>query len=330
MSTVIIIALAIGIGVLLVYIIKTVVIPRRTAAAANLLNKSKILQTIRKAKSAIEKDPQNSEAHFILGKAFLADKRDEQAFREYRTAARLGIEGTNIPETEFRETIAGLYARFHEEEEALKEYVYLIKQHPEFAEYYFQAGKLFSGRNRGELAVQYMRKAISLNPKDERYHFELGMHYYHAKRVTEAGGEFEAVLKLNPVNGEALFYLGKMRKDSKNYADALPFLEKAARDPENKFRALVELGSCYMSLKMIDKAIIELERASNIITDEADPLSLYARYFLGMCYEKKQEFARAIVQYDRIYAQKKNFRDVAEKVSQYEGYRQESAEKGNS
>ena len=321
-GTVIIILLSVGVALLMVFLVKKVILPKRASEAANQLDKSNVLKAIKAAKAAIEKDPQNAEAHYLLGRAYLADKREEQAFREYRSAGRLGIAGKNIPETEFRETAASLYAKFHEEEEALKEYVLLIKSHPENPEYYFRAGKLFSGRNRGDLAEQYLSKAASINPKEGRYRFELGMHYYLSKKIKEAGAEFDAALKLNPQDGHVLLYMGKILKDAKDFAGAVPYLEKASRDQEYKLRALVELGSCYMSLKMLDKAIPELERAVNCIKKEAEPDSLYARYFLAMCFEKQKEFTKAITQWDKIYAQKKNFRDVGEKLTQYMEYRQ--------
>ena len=324
---VIIIVLAVGIVFLAVHIIRNVILPKRAAAAKDFLGKNENLKAMRAAKAAIEKDPKDAEAHYLLGKAYLADNREEQAFREYRTASRLSITGKNIPETEFRETIARLYAKFNDPEEALKEYVLLIKQHPDNPEYYFQAGKLFASRNRADLADQYLYKAVNLNPNEARYHLELGMFYYLAKRIKEAAVEFEAILKLNPSDGEALLYMGKILKDSKDYAGAIPYLEKAARDQEYKLRALVELGGCYMSLKMLGKAVVELERAVNIIQKEAEPDSLYARYFLAMCYEKNQEFGKALAQWDIIYAQKKNFRDVGEKLTQYIEYRAGNAEK---
>lgn len=326
-NLIIIIVLIIGAGCLLVFLLKNIILPRRAAAAASFLDKNKILQTIRTAKAAIEKDPKDSEAHYILGKAYLADKRDEQAFREFKSVNRLGIEGWNIPETEFRESIALLYTKYREEEEALKEYILLIKKNPANPDYYFLAGKLFSFRSRATLAEQYLRKAAYLNPKDARYRFELGLHYYHSKKIKESGAEFEATLRVDPSNAQALLYLGKTRKDTKEYSEAIPYLEKASRSPECKLRALVELGGCYMSLKMPDKAVQELERAVNNIENEAEPDSLYARYFLALCYEKKQEFSKAVAQWDLIYAQKKNFRDVGEKLTQYIDYRQEDTEK---
>ena len=321
MGFVICIIIAAGIGVLAFFVVKNVVMSKRSSGAADSMDKKNILQAMRTAKAAIEKDPQNAEAHYMLGKAYLADKREELAFRSYRSASRLGITGKNIPEMEFRETIAGLYAKFNEPEEALKEYVLLIKQHPENPDYYFRAGKIFSSRNRADLAEQYLRKAASLNPKSGVYRFELGLFYYLSKKMKEASGEFDAVIRIDPMNSQAHLYMGKLLKDTKDFSGALPYLEKASRDQEYKLKGLVELGSCYMSLKMMDKAVQELERGVAIIEKEAEPDSLYARYFLAMCYEKMQDIPKALAQWDKIYAQKKNFRDVGEKLTQYIEYR---------
>ena len=326
-QTLVTIILIFGVGVLVFLLVKMVILPKKAAAAENYLNRDNLQKAKISAKAAIEKDPHDAEAHYLLGKAYLADNRDEQAFKEYRSASRMGITGKNIPETEFHETLAALYAKFHEEEEALKEYIMLIKKHPENPEYFFNAGKLFSSRNRGDLAGQYLKKAVSLNPKETRYRYELGMHYYLSKQLKEAGVEFEAAIKLDPSNCQAQFYMGKVLKDAKDYSGAIDYLEKAARDQDNKLRSLVELGGCYMSLRIMDKAIQELERAVNSIEKEAEPDSLYARYFLAMCYENTKEYQKAIAQWEKIYAQKKNFRDVGQKLTQYNEYKMGNAEK---
>lgn len=319
---IIVIFLAVGIGFLAFYLIRNGVLSGKTAKTAGLVDKNKNLQAIKEGKAAVEKNPKDAEAHFYLGKAFLAEKRDEQALREFKSVSRLGIEGKNIPENEFRQTIAALYVQFNETEEALKEYLLLIKNRPENPEYYFQAGIIFNNRNRGDLAENYLKKAISLNPKESRYYAELGVILYQAKKLKEADTTLEAALKLDPGSSKIHFYKGKIHKDAKDYNAALPFLERASHDPEYKIRSLIESGSCYMSLKMTDKAITELERAIKIIENDAGQDSLYARYFLGMCYEKKQDYPKAIAQWEKIYAQKKNFQDVGEKLTQYQEYRQ--------
>jgi tetratricopeptide (TPR) repeat protein len=321
------IVLAAGVGFLAFYLIKTILLPRRAAAAEGYLHKNKNLQAIKAGKAAVEKDPKDAEAHYYLGRALLAENRAEQALREFKSVSRLGIEGKNIPETEFRQTIAKLYLQCGESEEALKEYLLLVKLHPENPDYFYWAGKIFGDRNRTDLAEQYLSQAVSLNPKEGRYHFALGVALYQNKKIRDANIALENALKADPSNGQVHFYMGKVHKDAKDYAGAISSFEKAARDQNYRGRALVEIGSCYMSLKMVDKAIPELERAVKAIEDETCSDSLYARYFLAMCFEKKQEYSKAIVQWERIYSQKKNFRDVGEKLTRYEQYRQEAAEK---
>jgi tetratricopeptide (TPR) repeat protein len=323
----IIIVLTAGVGFLAFYLIKTFLLPRRAAAAEGYLSKNKNLQAIKAGKAAIEKDPKDAEAHYSLGKALLAENRTEQALREFKSVSRLGIEGKNIPETEFRQTIAGLYLQHNESEEALKEYLLLIKLHPENPDYFYRAGKIFGDRNRTDLAEQYLGKAVSLNPREGCYHLAFGVALYQNKKIRDANTELENALKTDPSSGQIHYYIGKVHKDAKDYAGAIPSFEKAARDQEYRIRSLVELGSCYMSLKMVDKAVPELERAVNAIEEESGADSLYARYFLAMCYEKKQKYAEAVVQWEKIYAQKKNFRDVGEKLTKYQQYRQETTGK---
>jgi tetratricopeptide (TPR) repeat protein len=128
-------------------------------------------------------------------------------------------------------------------------------------------------------------------------------------------------LKFQSDNAQIHFFLGKIQKDAKDYAAAAGAFEKAARDPEFRIRALVERGGCYMALNAPEKAIPDLERAVGAITDEGAQDGLYARYFLGLCCEKTRDLDKAIAQWEKIYAVKKNFRDVGAKLAQYQELR---------
>jgi len=46
-----------------------------------------------------------------------------------------------------------------------------------------------------------------------------------------------------------------------------------------------------------------------------------------MCYELNGSIPKALAQWDKIYAQKKNFRDVGEKLTKYIEYRSAMEEK---
>ncbi|MDR1178661.1 MAG: tetratricopeptide repeat protein [Spirochaetaceae bacterium] len=315
-----IIILVVGIGFLAMILIKSIAAPQRLETLEKLLKKGKTQSAIKAAKALLARDQRNAEIHYFLGKAYLAESKAELALLEFKAVNQIGVRGV-IPELEFRRQTAQLYYKFGQLEEALKEYLLLIKMEPVKGEYYYWAGRLFAERNRNDMAEKYLRKAGELNPRDGKVHYELGVMLYRDKKSPDARAELETAIKYQSDNAQAYFYLGKIQKDSKDYHGALASFEKAQRDAAFKVKALVERGGCYMSLNAVDKAIPELDRAVRAVTDEGSAEALYARYFLAMCYEKTRELDKAIVQWDKIYARKQNFRDVGAKLSQYQEYR---------
>jgi tetratricopeptide (TPR) repeat protein len=315
---VIIIVLVTGIGFLAFYLIRTQFAIGKEDSLAGLIKNGKLQKAVSSARSIIEKDDRNAEARYYLGLAYFLQNRRDLAYREYKIVNQIGVSGRLIPEEEFRTTMAQLYAENNESQEALKEYVLLIKLNPKKSDYYCEAGKLFVGENRPDLAEQYLKRASNLSPRDSRFHFELGNHYYRLKKAKEARTELETAVKCDPNNAQACFALGRLQKDTKDYAGALGSFEKAAREGDFKIRALTERGNCYLAMRSPDKAAPELERAVQNITDESQSDSLYARYFLGLCYEEKEEPEKAVVQFNKIYGIKKNFRDVGEKLTRYQ------------
>jgi tetratricopeptide (TPR) repeat protein len=320
-ALVVIIVLVVGVGFLAFFLVKSIIVPKRVEALEGLIKRGKTQTAIKTAKRIVTNDPKNVEAHYYLGLAYRGENKDELAFIEFKAVNQLGISDTNIPEIEFRQVLAQLFVKYNQGEEALKEYLLLIKKNPQKPEYYYWAGKLFSERNRGDLAENYLRKAAELSPRDAKIHYELGVMLYRSKKPRDAKTELETALKLQGDNAQAYFYLGKIQKDGKEYVGAAASFEKAARDAHFKIRALVERGGCYMALDALEKAVPDLERAVSAITDEAANDSLYARYFLSICYEKKRDIDKAIAQWEKIYTQKKNFRDVGEKLSRYQELR---------
>ncbi|RKX87684.1 MAG: restriction endonuclease [Spirochaetes bacterium] len=318
---VLVLIIGIAIAVITIFIMKSVLAPKKLATVANYQKQGKHLAAIRLVKQILLKEPRNAEAHYLLANSYLAENKAEIALMELKAVNQIGSFGGYCKENEFRLIIAELYEQFNQPEEALKEYVLLIKLMPTMGEYYYRAGKLFENRNKAEKAVQYYRKAIQLTPRLSKAHYSLGFILFRGKKNVEAKAEFEAALKYKADFYAAHFYLGKLQKGNHDYIPALLSFEKASRDQDFKVKSLVERGACYMSLKSFDKAIIELERGIKLTSNAASPETLYARYFLASCHEQERDFENAIDQWEQIYAKKPNFRDVAEKLSQYQELR---------
>ncbi|MDR2135769.1 MAG: tetratricopeptide repeat protein [Treponema sp.] len=323
-----IVVLAAGVGFLLVFILRLVLSPRRVEALGTLIKQGKTGLVISSAKRLLARDSKNAEARYYLGLAYHAEKKEEDAYREFKILNSLSIQGKMIPEQEYRQTLAQLYAAHGETEEALKEYLLLIKLAPRQGEFYYQAGKLFAARGKGDTAREYLQKAAELSPKDGNIYYELGLLCYKEKRAPEAKAALERALRFQKEDGQGRtwFYLGKLQKDVKDYDGARGAFERAARDPEFRVRALVERGGCFMAQNDIDHAQQDLEKAAAAIKDESSSDSLFARYFLGVCYEKRREIDKALVQWEQVYAQKKGFKDVGEKLSQYREFKSKAGE----
>jgi tetratricopeptide (TPR) repeat protein len=323
MRIIVILIIIVGsaVAVFTIFLAKSIFSPKKISGLANLVKQKKTTAAMRLAKQIIAKEPRNSDAHYLLGCAYLEDNKSELALMEFKTVNQISQFGRYCPEIPFRQMIAELYAKYNQAEEALKEYLLLIKKNPEDAKNYFHSAVLFEERNRSDKALFYYRKSLEINPTQGEAHYRLGLLMYNNKQKGEAKTEIELALRYSPDNYKAAFYLGKIYKEKHDYTAALPAFEKAQKDPEYKIKSLVERGGCFMSLNNTERAIAELERAVKLSGAETSAEAIFGRYFLAMCYEKIRKIERAIEQWEFIYSKKRTFKDVAEKLSQYQDLR---------
>ncbi|MBN2874170.1 MAG: tetratricopeptide repeat protein [Spirochaetales bacterium] len=318
---ILIIIFGIAVGVLSYFLIRMILMPKRLSAVSDLLKQNRNAAATKLVKAILAREPRNAVAHYYMGKIYLAEGKHELALMEFKTVGGIGQFDHDLPEKEFRRIIADLYERFGQLEEALKEYILLVKGEPGNAEYYYQCARIFDERGKADVAVKYARKAVELNPRHGKAHYTLGVILYKTKHPLEARAEFEASMKFDPSNYDAYYYLGKLLKESNDYTGALLAFERAQKSPALKIKALVERGGTYMSQGSYENAAIELERAIKLSKDEGSTEALYGRYFLSLCYENLKNLDKAIEQWEKIYAKKPQFKDVAEKLTQYQEYR---------
>ncbi len=314
---VIILVLAVGICFLAVFALKSVFQPKQISSIAKLIKQQRYAAAQKAAKAMIAKNPRDFIAHYYLGKAYLADKKNELALMEYKFVNQKAIFDGQIPEAEFRKQLAQLFIKFNQTEDALKEFLLLTKLEPAVAENYFQVGKLYEMQNRYDQSLGFYQKAIQLAPKHVKAHAACGLAYFRTKQVDKAKKEIDYAIKLSPETASTYYYLGKILKEQKDYSGAVKAFEKSLRDPEFKQRALLERGSCYMSAGAEDNAIAEFDKAVRASKDEGAQETLYAHYFLAACYEKQRNLDKAIEHWQAIYKKNRSFRDVGAKLSEY-------------
>ena len=298
-------------------IFKSILSPKKIENIQKLIKQGKYPAAIKTAKAILSKNPRDFKAHYFLGKAYLLDGKPELALMEYKIVNQTAIFDSSFSETEFRKQISQLYYKYNQPDEALKEYLLLIKLEPQVSEHYYNAGKIFESRSRSEQALAHYQKAISLDKRNVKAHAALGLLLYRAKQYGEAKKAIDYAISLSPQTYSSYYYLGKILKEGKDYAGAIKAFEKAMRDTEFRQRALIESGTSYMAVNQTEKAIIEFDRALSSASDTNSQESLYARYFLANCYEKERKIDKALEQWEKIYQVNHTFRDVPAKLAQY-------------
>ncbi|QSH92045.1 tetratricopeptide repeat protein [Treponema medium] len=302
-------------------LIRSIISPKKTAIIEKYINAGKYTTAIKRAKAIIAKKPRDTKAHYLLGKAYLADGRAELALMEFKTISKATFEST-AQEKEFRSLLAQLYERFQQHTEALAEYALLIKLDPQNAEYYYAIGQLFEQLNKTEQAIFHYRQVISLNPKHAAAHAALGLLLFRNKLMSEAKQEIATALKLEPDNTTALYYQGRLLRETKEYAQALASFEKAARNADLRQKCFTERGLCYLDANSLEKAAFEFDRALKLTTAKnTSPDTLRLRYAAAACYEKMRDLDRAIEQWEIIHTVTPNYKDVADKLNQYRDLR---------
>ncbi len=303
--------------------LRAIVAPRRLASINDMIRSGKLPQAIRAAKSILAKDSRNIAARYALARAYLKDNKPELSLHEMRTINEIGVFDGAIDESVFRKEMAELFLQFKQPEEALKELLLLQKLNPGNAETHYLIGNLMADRNKGAQALSHFRKAIEINPRHANARFRLGMLCYRAKQTDEAREQLQMALRISPDLHAANYYLGKLQKDSGEFPAAAASFDKATRDPEYKVKALIDKGLAEVKYGATDKAETDLERAVSLTSDPNSKETLYAKYALAALYERGRKIEPATDLWEQIYSVQANFRDVAEKLSQYQELRQD-------
>lgn len=322
MSTLIIILiLSSTVLILLFFILKSILSPKKISGVEKNIASGKYSAAIKLAKKLLTKDERNTEIRYLLGKAYLSDGKPDLALIEFKKLSKNGLFSSKAKEAEFRSQLAELYTRFNKTEEALQEYVLLIKLDDKNPKYYFEAGKILEDRNKTDHAIAYYEKAVSLDSKYVAAYARLGFLFYRSNHFAEAEKAISTALKLDPSNNETMYYHGRILRAKKDYAPALAAFEKAARDKNFRAKCFLERGITYAETNNIDKAVFEFTRAVNSAKNPNSNDALNARYLLASCYEKKRDLDKAIAEWEQINKINSKFKDVKSKLAEYQDLR---------
>ncbi|HZZ17017.1 MAG TPA: DUF3857 domain-containing protein [Candidatus Sulfotelmatobacter sp.] len=125
-------------------------------------------------------------------------------------------------------------------------------------------GAAYLGLRQNDNAVAALNKQIEINPYDEYAYNALARAYWQERKYDEAVVAFNKQIEINPLDKFAHAGLGAMYSEWHKYDLAAPELEKAASlTPENP-ELQVSLGDAYLNLGQDDKALATFDHAVEI------------------------------------------------------------------
>lgn len=165
----------------------------------------------------------------------------------------------------------------------------------------FMLGRAYYEAAIFEPAEESFREALRLDPNLPGVHLELGKVFISQRRTDDAVRELQVVLKENPSDPDANYFLGGVLVQLESrYSDAIPYLERARKLKPDAWAAYYYLGKAKLKLEQPAEAVLLLQRAVALNPDEAS-----AYYQLGLALQscgKATEATRALRRFRELRA----------------------------
>ncbi|MBK9706017.1 MAG: tetratricopeptide repeat protein [Acidobacteria bacterium] len=208
---------------------------------------------------AIALNPQNADAHHMLGKTWFMRGEFAKAAAELETALKLAPRDYDVGYT-----LGLAYLKQRQIAPARQIYNRMLRQLGDRPELHISFGRAFREMVFLEEAIDEFKKAIALDPKSSSAHYYLGLTYLlkdGTSRLDDAAEEFRIALNSNPDDYFANYYLGIIHLMERRMEQAVILLEKASRlRPENP-DPYFHLGQAYLTLDKHDRAIEVLKKS---------------------------------------------------------------------
>ncbi len=129
--------------------------------------------------------------------------------------------------------------------------------------------------------IRELQQEVWKNPQDARGYLNLGKEYARHQQYKEAIESYQRAIAIEPGLDEAYSALGAAFFDKKDFAAALPWMEKRVRiAPDDSLRNF-DLGNVFFQMKRYDEAIAAYKKAIDNSYSFQE-----AWYTLAVCYIK--------------------------------------------
>ena len=218
----------------------------RAGLAAAYLQMSRRDEALVEAQNAVRLDPSNFRARQILGSIHYSAGNYEAAVPELEKVFR------QAPNFDSAYLLGTTYLRLKQLERArllFDEIQLTVKTRK--ADIHILFGQAFEQTGYAAEAEREFKAAIAVEPRVAKAHFYLGfviLQHGGSERLSEAGKEFDAELKLTPLDFHANFFRGVVGSSLNDHKQAVLYLERAIRTNPKSSEAYLFLGQSQLEL----------------------------------------------------------------------------------
>ena len=160
-----------------------------------------------------------------------------------------------------------LFAEEGDTAKAISNWQTSIEQDINYGDGYAKLSSIYMDKKEYATAEQYLRSGLRLRPNDGFMHYNFGVFLGQKGYTDSAITEYKTALQLEKNLQPAMFNLGILEFQKRNYAEAKPLLEQAQiGDPKNSTIAYY-LGLTYQYLGELENAAAQLDKVIKLDRD---------------------------------------------------------------
>ena len=257
----------------------------------------------------IEAEPQNAEAHFLLGKLYGAEGAYEEMVAQFEAAAGSAhqaeidvlrqnywaraynegvayaqgdsmdldrskvafINATRIDEQRLESwrNLAYVYYQSEQTEDAITTYEYIIKRANDDTDSFYSLGVLLLNEGRYAEAVDVLNDLAQIDPNHLEGHINLAVAQVNTEDVEGAERSYKRAIEISPDAANPHYNLGNLYWQQDRYEDALQAYAKASELDPSDNDALYNLAITHLALNDSEAALPLLEELSVRMPDNA-------------------------------------------------------------
>ncbi|MGA1794781.1 MAG: sulfatase-like hydrolase/transferase [bacterium] len=235
----------------------------------------------------VRKNPQDVDAHTILGHTHRALNELTRSIESFEKALDLGCQDLRV-----YIALGTMYMKSNRHQEGVDAFRKALDVNPRCKEALIGIALSHIRRNRLDKARSALERALEIDPFDVVALNHLAVIHQRQKRYNDAAAAAQDVLRIDPNNTSALLTLGSTLLYQRQFEEALAILHRAMAIDPHHAKARYFAGLVTFQLRQWEEAVAHFQKAAEIDPNWADP-----HFNLGYICQQQRDLAGAIKEY---------------------------------